>query len=301
MRRIALSLVLASALGHPAAPRADGPRTFSSPEDAAAALLAALEANDDQALLAIFGPDSADIVQRGTDPVVAASRRDLAAQGKKKLAVEGADQGTAILEFGEAGWPAPIPVVHEGDVWRFDVAAGRDELLARRIGKNELAAIELAGDYLDMQAAYAAVDRDGDGVREFAQKLGSTPGQQDGLYWDDPTGSNPSPLGIELDDAAKPAAGAPYGGYVWKILTAQGPNAPGGAYSYVINGNMIAGFALVGAPVEYRSTGVTTFIVSNNGKLHQKDLGEKTADTVKAMTTFDPDGTWIEIVDENQE
>lgn len=301
MRRIALSLVLACGLGRPTALWADGPRTFSSPEDAAAALLGALEANDDKALLAIFGPASADVVQEGSDPVVAASRKDIAAQGKKKLAVEGADTGTAILEFGEEGWPSPIPVVREGDKWRFDVAAGREELLARRIGANELRAIEIAGDYLDMQADYASSDRDGDGVREFAQKLTSTPGQQDGLYWDDPTGTDPSPLALELDDAVKPAAGTSYGGYRWKILTAQGPNAPGGQYSYVINGNMVAGFALVGAPADYRETGVTTFVISNNGKLYQKDLGAKTTESVQAMTAFDPDGTWIEIVDEDED
>jgi hypothetical protein len=294
------SLVLAGLLVAPCLVRADGARTFASPEDAAAALLAALEANDDQALLVIFGPDSADIVQKGTDPVVAASRKDLAAQGKKKVAIEGADQGRAILELGDEGWPSPIPLVREGNAWHFDAAAGRDELLARRIGKNEMQAIDIAGDSLDMQADYASVDRDGDGVREYARRLLSTPGQQDGLYWEDPTGTNPSPLGIELDDAATPAAGAPYGGYVWKILTAQGPNAPGGQYSYVINGNMIAGFALVGAPADYRMTGVTTFIVSNNGKLYQKDLGEKTTEIATGIVAFDPDDTWIEIVDESE-
>jgi hypothetical protein len=275
-------------------------KTFASPEDAAGALIAALDANDDQALLGIFGSDAADLVQQGSDPIVAASRKDIAAAGKKKLTVDGPEDGIAILEFGEEAWPAPIPVVREGNTWHFDTAAGREELLARRIGKNELLAIGLAGDYLDIQADYASVDRDGDGVREYAQRLVSTPGKHDGLYWEETAGGDPSPMGVELGDALAPNPGAPYAGYVWKILTGQGPNAPGGAYSYVINGNMIAGFALVGTPAAYRKTGVMTFIVSNNGKIYQKDMGPTGLETVKAMDVFDPDSSWT-VVEEEEE
>jgi hypothetical protein len=303
MRSILLPFTAVLALVTTPGAWAEPAKTFASPEEAVAALLAALEANDDKAMLVIFGSDAADLVQQGSDPLVAASRKDIATQAGKKLSVEGAEGGTAVIEVGDQGWPLPIPLVKDGAGWRFDAAAGRTELLARRIGRNELLAIALAGDYLDTQIAYASVDRDGDGVREYAQRLVSTPGQQDGLYWEPTADGGESPLGVELDDAAAPNPGAPYGGYMWKILTAQGPNAPGGAYSYVINGNMIAGFALVGTPAEYRQTGVMTFIVSSNGKIYQKDLGSKGLDVAKGMTAFDPDASWtlIEVEDEGDD
>jgi hypothetical protein len=303
MRSTMFPVITVLALSAAPSAWAEPAKTFASPEEGAAALVAALEANDDKALLVIFGSDAADLVQEGSDPLVAASRKDIATQAKKKLSIEGADSGTAVIEVGEQGWPSPVPLVKDGSGWRFDAAAGREELLARRIGKNELLAIALAGDYLDTQADYASVDRDGDGVREYAQRLVSTPGKQDGLYWEATDGADESPFGVALDDALAPNPDAPYGGYMWRILTAQGPNAPGGAYSYVINGNMIAGFALVGTPADHRQTGVMSFIVSNNGKIYQKDLGSKGLDVVKDMAAFDPDASWtlIEVEDQNDD
>ena len=270
-------------------------RTFPSAEAAGQALLAAFAANDDQALREVLGPGSDDILQQGTDPLVAAGRKDLAAAGKEKLAIDRSVPGRAILLFGADGWPAPVPLVEKEGTWYFDAAAGREEILARTIGRNELRAIGICEDYVAAQAAYASQDRDGDDVRQYARRLASTPGKHDGLYWDDPTGSGPSPLDVALGDLTNPIAGAPYGGYAWRILTGQGPHAPGGAYSYIINGNMIAGFALVGAPAEYRKTGVMTFLVSNNGIIYEKDLGPASLEVAKAMTVFDPDDSWTKV------
>jgi DUF2950 family protein len=298
--RAMILLMTIFAVSTPRAGLAAPPKTFASPEEAGSALIAALAANDDQALLVIFGSDAADLVQTGSDPVVAASRKDLAESGKKKLVVEKADETHAILELGDEAWPSPIPLVREGNAWHFDAAAGREELLARRIGKDELMAINICDEYPEMQADYASKDRDGDDVLEYAQKLVSTPGKHDGLYWPEEPGGDPSPMGVELDDAVAPTAGAPYAGYAWKILTGQGANAPGGAYSYIINGNMVAGFALVGTPADYRKTGVMTFIVSNNGKVYQKDLGPTGLETVKAMQVYDPDSSWT-LVEEKDE
>jgi hypothetical protein len=300
MRSIMLALVLVCSLSTASRVSAQAAKTFASPEEAGGALIAALEANDDKTLVAIFGADSADIVQSGTDPAVAASRRDLAASGRRKLAVDKPDDNHAILEFGEEAWPSPIPLVREGNAWHFDTAAGREELLARRIGKNELMAINICDEYPAVQADYASKERDGDDVLEYAQKLVSSPGKHDGLYWPEKPGEDPSPIGVELDDAAAPVAGAPYAGYYWKILTGQGSHAPGGAYSYIINGNMVAGFALVGTPADYRKTGVMTFLVNNNGKVYQKDLGPTGLDAVKAMQVYDPDSSWT-LVPEHDE
>lgn len=301
MRFIMLALLLVCPLSTASRVSAQEAKTFASPEEAGAALIAALEANDDKALVVIFGPESADIVQSGSDPVVAASRKDLAAAGKKKLAVDKPDENHAILEFGDEAWPSPIPLVREGNAWHFDTAAGREELLARRIGKNELMAINVCDEYPDMQADYASKERDGDDVLEYAQKLMSSPGKHDGLYWPERAGDDPSPVGVELHDAATPNPGAPYAGYVWKILTGQGSNAPGGAYSYIINGNMVAGFALAGTPADYRTTGVMTFLVNNNRKVYQKDLGPTGLETVKAMEVYDPDSSWTLVEDDGED
>lgn len=294
MRTLTMTALLVLAVVQPAVAQKTA-QTFPSPEAAGAALVAAFEQNDDQALRDVLGPGSDDITQQGSDPLVAASRKDLAAAGKRKLTVDRSTPGEVVLDFGDDAWPFPVPLVEKEGVWYFDVPAGREEVLARTIGRNELRAIGICEDYIDAQAAYASQDRDGDDVRQYAQRLLSTPGKQDGLYWDDPNGDDPSPLDVALGDLANPTPGQPYGGYSWRILTGQGPKAPGGAYSYIINGNMIAGFALVGTPTEYRKTGVMTFLVSNNGIVYEKDLGPQSVETAKAMTVFDPDDTWTKV------
>ena len=195
----------------------------------------------------------------------------------------------------------PIPIVRAGDRWRFATEEGADEIVNRRIGGNERNAIYVLRAYLDAQRAYAARDRDGDGVLQYAQKLASTPGKHDGLYWpaDAAKGEEASPFGPLIAESAAylkgHTAGDPYRGYHFRILTRQGKSAPGGAYSYVINGRMIAGFAMVAYPAEYGKSGVMTFIVSHNGKVYEKDLGKDSAAIGAKMTTFDPGAGWKEV------
>ena len=306
---LAVSLFLAAALLplalSPAA-RAEGEVTrFETPAAALQAVVAALEKGDRAAMTAIFGPDLEDIAQDDRDPAVQAARKAFVEAAKAETRFEargGKDRVVAIL--GPQAWPFPIPLVKEEGGWRFDTAAGKDEVYARRIGANELTAIDLCKEYVAAQVAYASKDRDGDEVREYAQKFLSTPGTRDGLYWpaDTSKGEEESPFGPlvqPFEDFVKAreagATPAPFHGYVWRILLGQGANAPGGAHSYLINGNMLAGFALVGVPAQYRETGVMTFLVSNHGTIYQKDLGEKSLETAKAMETFDPDDTWTEI------
>ena len=278
------------------------PRTFAKPAEAVLAWISAFETNDNAALAALLGSEGADLVPDGKDVRVAEERRRLARLARTSWAFDRTKEADGILrvEVGVERLPLAIPVARVDGTWRFDAAAGRAELLARRVGRNELEAIGLCRQYLEMQVEYAAEDRDADGVREYAQRVASTPGTQDGLYWETPGGENmePSPLGIALATIGDQGADAvPHGGYRWSILKAQGAHAPGGAYGYVLNGNMIAGFALVAAPAEYRLTGVMTFLVSNHGKVFQKDLGATTGTVVAAMDAFDPDDTWTEVVD----
>jgi hypothetical protein len=269
------------------------------------AVVAAIEKGDKAAMTALFGPDLEDLAQDDRDPAVQSARKAFveAARAKTVFSPQGGpDRVIAVL--GPQSWPFPIPLVKGDGGWRFDTAAGKDEIFARRIGTNELTAIEVLKEYVAAQVEYATKDRDGDQVREYAQSLLSAPGTHDGLYWpaDVSQGEEESPLGplvepyeayVQAREAGTPPI--PFHGYVWRILKAQGASAPGGAHSYLINGNMIAGFALVGVPAQYRQTGVMTFLVSHHGTIYQKDLGEGSLDAVKAMEAFDPDGTWTEV------
>ena len=285
----------------PAALAADGPQAFDTPEAAAKAMIDAAAANDDAALKALHGPASEDLVQDGNDPMVQRERMGFAQAAAEKLTLERHDDGRVVLVVGKDEWPLPVPLVQKDGKWMFDAEAGREEILARRIGSNELEAISILRGYIEAQVAYAAVDRDGDEVREYAQKIRSGEGRKDGLYWPvaEDSDEEMSPLGplVESLEAylSPESQGAPFNGYYWKILTAQGPHAPGGAHSFLINGNMIAGFALVGVPAKYMDTGVMTFLVSHHGKLLEKDLGEKGIELVKAMTAYDPGDGWTEV------
>jgi hypothetical protein len=284
----------------PAAPRSAAvvqPRRFASPEEATGALVAALRAGDVTALVRIFGSDGRALLVSG-DPVLDRQSRERflnAYDTTSKLVAAGA---TTVLHVGPDEWPFPIPLVKQGDRWQFDVHRGRDEILARRIGRNELYTIETCLAYVDAQREYYTVDRNGDGILEYARRFASTPGARDGLYWPTQPGERPSPLGELVvrareegyrREADKPT---PFHGYFYRILTAQGPSAPGGAYDYVTRGHMMAGFALVAFPARYGVTGVMTFIVNHDGIVHQKDLGPRTRAVVLAMRTFDPDRTW---------
>jgi hypothetical protein len=292
---IALVFVLALA---PDAGRAQAQRTFDSPEAAMAALLEALQRQDDDAVLAIFGAQYADqILGRDRDAAHEEQARFVAA-AKQSLELRPEGEGRRIAYVGPSARPLPIPIVLSGGVWHFDSAAGIDELTNQRIGGNELSTIDTVRAYVDAQNEYASEDRDGDQVLEYAQQIRSSPGQHDGLYWPSDGAAAPSPLGPLLADAVEThKAGEPYNGYYYRILTRQGANPPGGAYDYVINGNMIAGFALIAWPAEYGHSGIMTFLVNHQGKVFEKDLGPDTEQAAAAIEAYDPDETWSEVGD----
>jgi hypothetical protein len=274
--------------------------TFASPEDAVKALVEAAKSNDVKTLEALFGPGSKDLLVSG-DPVAdkAGRERFLKLYEEKNRLEQTPDK--VILCIGNEDWPSPIPIVKKGGVWLFDAKQGREEILARRIGKNELSAIKVCLAYVDAQREYATRDRNGDGLLEYAQKFGSDPGKTNGLYWDAKSGEEQSPLGPLVavaqergykTNTKKPQ---PYFGYYYRILKAQGKNAPGGAYDYVVRGMMIGGFALVAYPAKYGASGVMTFVVNQGGVVYQKDLGRNTQKTALAMKLFNPDNTWKKV------
>jgi Protein of unknown function (DUF2950) len=296
LRRLVLPLALALPFSAAAAPQ----ETFATPEAAVEALMVALKADGDAAVVAIFGEAHKDLVVN-PDPVQGRANRAriLAAMQTMRVLREPTPVRRVLL-IGDQAWPVPIPIVRVGDRWRFATEEGEEEILNRRIGENENNAIDVLRAYIDAQRAYAARDRDGDGVRQFALKLTSAPGKQDGLYWpaDAAKGEEMSPFGPLIAESAAyrkgRGAAAVYLGYHFKILTQQAKSAPGGAYSYVINGRMIAGFAMVAYPEDYGTTGVMTFIVSHGGKVYEKDLGANSTALGAKMSTFDPAG-WKEV------
>jgi len=252
-------------------------------------------------MVAIFGDEHKDLIVNSDRAMASATRaRILAAmQTLRVLREPSADR--RVLVIGDEAWPVPIPIVRVGDRWRFATEQGADEIVNRRIGGNERNALYVLRAYIDAQRAYAARDRDGDGVLQYAQKIASTPGKQDGLYWpaDAAKGEEASPFGplIAQGNAYLKGhtAGDPYRGYYFRILTRQGKNARGGAYNYVINGRMIAGFAMVAYPAEYGTSGVMTFVVSHNGKVYEKDLGKDSTAIGAKMSAFDPGAGWKEV------
>ena len=277
--------------------------TFATPEAASEALIKACRGQDEEALLNIFGREHKELVVMSDKVAFRTAMEEMQRMAEEKLEWAEDGEDTRILTLGREDWPFPIPLVKDANGWRFDTAAGAEEILNRRIGEDELEAIANCRAYVAAQVEYARVDRDGDEVLEYAQHIMSTPGKKDGLYWEvEDQGDEPSPFGPLLADAAayleaSEARKTPYKGYYYKILTRQGPNPPGGQYDYIINGNMIAGFALVACPADYGASGIMTFLVSHHGKVYEKDLGEKTHEIVRAMTAFDPDDTWKVVED----
>lgn len=275
-------------------------RAFPSAEEAVKALVEALKANDLQALGAIFGPESEELIESG-DPVEDQARRShFVKLYEEKNSLTQSGQGMEI-SIGNEDWPFPIPVVQKDGQWYFDTEAGRDEILARRIGKNEWYAIQFCLAYVDAQREYASRDRDGDGLLTYALKFRSDQGKHNGLYWEAKEGEDQSPLG-ELAAAAQKQGysaqndePAPFFGYYYRILTGQGGNAQGGAYDYLVREKLLGGFALVAYPANYQSTGVMTFVVNHGGQVYQKDLGEKTEEAAQAITLFDPDSSWQKV------
>jgi Protein of unknown function (DUF2950) len=271
-------------------------RSFATPEGAAGALLEAVRAADPKQIHSVLGPGSGKLITSG-DPVEDAMRRDrFVAAYNEAVKIETSGEGRATLFIGAEQWPFPFPLVKTATGWRFDVKSGAEEILNRRIGRNERSAIQVCLAYVDAQREYATKDRDDNGLLEYAKKLISTPGQKDGLYWDTADGEPMSPLG-PLSTQAKQQGyqdlgAAPYHGYYYRILTAQGEHAEGGAYDYIVDGKMIGGFALVAYPARWGASGVMTFVCNHSGVVRQKNLGPDTASIAQNMTLYDPDSTW---------
>lgn len=292
-----LIVVLVLAFGCAKKESAPAQTTFTSPEDAVVALVDALKANDTAQLSHILGPDSGKILSSG-DPVADKQAREvfLAAYAEKAdLETEG---DHTILSIGDEEWPVPIPLIKNGNNWRFDTAAGMQEVLFRRIGNNEISTMQLCKAYVTAQKEYASKGHDGKAKGIYAKKFASSGSKHDGLYWktDDP--NDESPLGDLAAHAAsdgyrktddKPT---PFYGYYFRILTARGKSAPGGALDYMVNGEMQKGFAMIAYPAEYKNSGVMTFLVDDKGTIYQKDLGTETAKVAGEITVFDPDSSW---------
>jgi hypothetical protein len=296
-RRWSTGLVAAS-IAVLAITAAHAQQSFNSPEEAAQALAAAVKSGATKEMVKVLGPDAAEIVESGDSAADSGLReRFLAAyDARHSLSFDGDKK--AVLIVGPDDFSFPIPLVRDKGGWEFDTATGRLEILYRRIGRNELDAIQTCLAYVDAQNEYADKNPAGAGRGVYAQRFVSSPGKKDGLYW--PSDGDESPLG-EL--AAKASAEGykvggepqPYHGYYYRILTRQGPNAAGGPLDYVVNGKMIGGFALVAYPAQYGNSGVMTFVINYVGTVYQKDLGERTAAIAKRMTSFDPDQTWKKV------
>jgi hypothetical protein len=262
---------------------------YPSAQAAADALVHALKAHDEGELAKVFGSDWRQVI-----PVEGIERQDVdsfVTFYEEKHALVDTD-GKKAIEVGSEGWTLPIPLAKGSDGWHFDLVAGREEMTARRIEANQWSVVGAMLAYYDAQRDYASVDRDGDKVPQYASRLVSTAGKHDGLYWQDAGGKDPSPLG---EFFASPPKGQEFLGYRYRILTAQGPSAPGGAYSYMAGKRMTHGFALVAWPARYGQSGKATFIVSHDGLVFQKDLGADTGRVAAAMTSFDPDSSWAEV------
>ena len=280
-------------------------KLFSSPQQAADELVEAAAKFDVHALEEIFGPDGDDIVLSGEYPQDRQRATDFAAEAreKKSVSVDPKKGNRAFLLVGNEDWPFPVPLVKSGDKWYFDAKAGRQELLHRRIGADELDAIDICRGYVEAQHEYALQPREGFDVNQYAQRIISNPGKQDGLAWQNSDGSWGGPIGEKIARAIEQgySPGAePYHGYFFKILKGQGPSAPLGQMDYVVKGVMIGGFALVAAPAEYGETGVKTFIVSQDGVVYEKDLGPTTLNEFQKMERFNPDKSWTPVVEKDE-
>jgi len=301
MRSLGVALIVALAYAGLSVAATPSQKGFASPEEAAKALAAAAKDNNEKELLAIFGPSGKALIDSG-DKVADKDRRErfVGAYDEKNSLVQKGDD--FIVVIGKDDWPFPIPLVKKGTSWVFDTEKGKQEILNRRIGENELFTIQTLLAVVDAEREYAMKDRDKNGLLEYAQKFVSDPGKKNGLYWETKAGEPESPLGPIMAQAraqgykGNPVSGTPvYHGYYYKILAAQGKNASGGAYSYLVNGKMIGGFALLAYPAEYGNSGVMTFVVNHDGTVFQKNLGPNTSALAKNMKEYNPDSTWTAV------
>jgi len=276
-------------------------QAFKSPEAAVSALISAVRKLDAQRVLKVLGPDARDIIFSGDKVQAKANVQKFLMKYDERHKIEQTSPDKAILYLGKEEWPYPIPLVKKGNKWYFDTKAGREEILNRRIGSNELMAIKVLEAYVEAQLEYASKDRDGDGILEFAQKIKSDPGKKNGLYWPVKPGEKMSPFGPLIAAAAaegyrkKSEKPVPFHGYYFKILTRQGKHAPGGAYDYIVNGNMVLGFGMIAYPAKYGVSGIMTFAVNQKGIIYQIDLGPKTADIVNHKVAFDLSKKWHKV------
>jgi hypothetical protein len=302
LQTLSVSLVLMLACAQIALAQAPGQKTFNSVTEATDAFATAVGNHDNAAVLAILGPSGQDLISSG-DPVAEKNRQDtFATKYRQSHQYAAAGDGRTFLYIGSENWPTPIPLQKNGSQWYFDTDYGKQEILYRRIGSDELNVIKVCAAIADAQRDYFAALHDAAAEHQYAQKFHSTAGTQDGLYWDVKPGSGPeSPLGPLVAEAASEgyehhASGSPvphpFHGYVYRMLFSQGPDATGGARNYIVDGKMTGGFALVAYPASYRDSGVMTFIVNQDGQVYQKDLGPDTQQLAVAMTAYDPDTTW---------
>jgi hypothetical protein len=289
-RFMAVGLTLAAALLLQAAPP-ESQRSFATPQEAIQAIIDAAEHNDSAELVQLFGPDGKDILDSGDPAQDKDLRAEFARSAHEKLQIEQdpTNPDRATFAVGEQDWPFPVPLVREGERWRLDPRSGRLEILARRVGRNELNAMDICRAYVEAQLQYASEDRDKDGVLEYAQRIASTQGKQDGLYSDS---ASETLVPKAFAAAAGTGKAEPYHGYYFRVLKSQGPEATGGELNYVVKGKMIGGFALVAWPAEYGVSGIQTFIVSHEGLVYGKDLGINTSTLARQMTRFNPDKSW---------
>jgi len=289
-----------------ASPAAGTPqKSFPSPEEAVSSLVAAVRADDMKEMHIILGPGSETLISSGDDVADRAGREKFLRAYDLLNRLERASADRVVLHIGKDDWPMPIPIVKKGTTWLFDIDKGKNEILNRRIGRNELHVIEVLDAYIDAQHEYASKDWGGGGKVEFAQKFISSEGKHDGLYWEAKEGGEESPLGPLIAQASREGYGeesdlSPFHGYYFKILKGQGEHAEGGKYTYVVKGKMILGFALVAYPAEYGNSGVMTFMVNQEGIIYQKNLGSDTKRKAEAINDFDPDDTWQRVKESTQ-
>jgi hypothetical protein len=298
---VTLTTLIAALLVAASASAAFAQQDYKSPQDAVDALVATARSGDMKGALEVLGKDGEDIISSGDKVSDDAVRARFVASYDKKHQITMSGDTKAVLVIGDNDYPFPIPLErNKNGTWSFDTDEGRNEILYRRIGHNELDTIQTALAYVDAQRDYADKDRTGAGPGIYAQRFISTEGKKDGLYWPTAQGEEESPLGELFAAATRQGYHAdegrsPYHGYYYKILTKQGPAASGGAVDYIVNGKMIGGFGLVAYPAEYRNSGVMTFIVNHAGQVYQKDLGSDTSDIAEKMTSFNPDPTWKKV------
>jgi hypothetical protein len=284
-------------------------KSFASPEETVNALVDAVKANDKKEMLAILGPGGKELISSGDEVADKTGRERFLKAYDEMNKLEKVSDTKIILHIGKDAWSLPIPIVEKNNMWVFDTKAGKEEILNRRIGRNELNVIDVLHAYVDAQHEYATKDCIGSGKVEFAQRFISTKGKHNGLYWETKEGEEESPLGPLVAQASKEGYAskekgitfAPFHGYYYKILKGQGKNAQGGAYNYVVKGKMILGFALVAYPAEYGNSGIMTFIVNQEGIIYQKNLGKNTKSIAEAMKNFDPDPTWKKVEETSKE